>query len=253
MNLNLSRPLVIFDLETTGTDVARDRIVEIAVLYLFYGEDRRKRWLVNPEMPIPADAVALHHIGDSDVAGAPTFKQLAPSLVSIFSGADVAGFNARGFDVPMLEMHFDRAGVPSPLDGAVILDAKDIFPTKEPRDLTAAVRFYCGEAHEGAHGAAADVAATARVLSAQFKRYGLPNTVSEIASMFAPKERFVDPTRKLKEDAQGNVLINFGQHRGRSLSELAQNKPDYLQWILRGEWHPKVKDAVKAALGVGNG
>jgi DNA polymerase-3 subunit epsilon len=205
---------------------------------------------LNPQIPIPPAATKIHGISDADVATCPTFAQLAPTFVSIFQGADVSGYNARGFDVPMIECEFARAGVnPSPLAGAKIVDSKEIFHSKEPRDLSAAMRFYCKAELVGAHGAKADALAAARVLMAQLDHYpDMPQSVDALAELFQPKERFVDPTRKLRFDDAGEAVINFGQHRGVRLVDLVVKKRDYLEWIMQGEWHPKVKDAVKAVL-----
>lgn len=251
MVLALSRPLVVFDIEATGKDPVTDRIVELAVVILKPdGSEVVKDWRINPTIPIPNEAAQIHGITDADIANAPTFASLAPMLMSIFSGCDVSGFNARTYDVPMLECEFARAGIaPSPLANARIVDSKEIFHKKEPRDLSAAVRFYCKEELVGAHGAKADAIATAKVLMAQLARYeDLPRTVEALDLLFKPKENFVDPTRKLRFDDAGEAMINFGQHRGVRLSALAKDKREYLEWIMQGEWHPKVKEAVKAAL-----
>lgn len=251
MALQLSRPLVVFDLEATGVDPAVERIVELAVVIMKPdGTQIVRDWRINPTIPIPKQATAIHGISDADVASCPTFAELVPTFVSVFTDVDVSGFNARGFDVPMLECEFARAGVePSPLSLARIVDSKDIFHQREPRDLSAAMRFYCKEELVGAHGAKADAIAAGRVLMAQLERYSdLPATVDGLADLFAPKERYVDPTRKLRFDEQGEPVINFGLHRGTKLSDLVQKKRDYLEWMLQGEWHPKVKECVKATL-----
>lgn len=247
--MKLTRPLIVFDLETTGTDVMNDRIVELGCVVLMPDGERHERvWRINPEMAIPAEATKVHGISDADVADKPVFSQLANKLADMFSRADVSGFNARGFDVPMLDMHFYRAGFdPSPLDQCKVVDSKDIFHKQEPRDLTAALQFYCDRKLEGAHGALADSVAAASVLQSQIVRYGLPDSIEELAAAFEPTEKHVDPTRKLKL-VDGKILINFGQHHGVALETLAKTKRDYLQWILKGEFHPKVTRAVKAAL-----
>ena len=251
MVLALSRPLVVFDIEATGRDPVMDRIVELAVVILKPdGTQVVKDWRINPTVAIPHEASLIHGIYEADIAQAPTFATLAPMLMSIFSDCDVSGFNARTYDVPMIECEFARAGITaSPLAGARIVDSKEIFHKKEPRDLSAAVRFYCKEEPVNAHGAKADAMATAKVLMAQLERYDdLPRTVEALDVMFKPKENFVDPTRKLRFDEAGEPIINFGQHRGVKLTTLAKDKREYLEWIMQGEWHPKVKEAVRAAL-----
>jgi DNA polymerase-3 subunit epsilon len=231
----------------------RDRIVELSAVTLMpSGEQRVKTWRVNPQMPIPPTATAVHGISDADVKACPTFSALAPTLVSVFSGCDLGGYNARTFDVPMLEVEFDRVGVkPSPVADACIVDAKEIFHGKEPRDLAAAMRFYCNEPLVGAHGAEADALATAKILLAQLARYSdLPRDVDALERAFLKAERFVDPTRRLRMDEQGRVVVNFGQHKGTLLNDLAMKKRDYLEWMLDGEWHPRVKEAIRNALEV---
>ncbi|MCC6809922.1 MAG: 3'-5' exonuclease [Deltaproteobacteria bacterium] len=251
MSLQLSRPLVVFDLEATGRDPFNDRIVELGVVIVKPdGQQFVRDWRIHPTIPIPPEVTLIHGITDQDVVGCPTFAELVPTLISIFTDVDVSGFNARGFDVPMLDCEFMRAGVsPSPLEQARIVDSKEIFHSKEPRDLSAAVRFYCKEELVGAHGAKADALAATKVLLAQLDRYpDLPRSVDALVPLFQPKERYVDPTRKLKLDDKGEAMINFGQHRGTKLTELVEKKRDYLEWIMQGEWHPKVKEAVKAVL-----
>ncbi len=265
MSLKLVRPLVVFDIESTGKDPTTDRIVELALvvikplppdpvaLPLFSGsgvEQRVYEWRINPGIPIPPEATAVHGISDADVADAPPFSAVAEHVAGLFQGADISGFNARTYDIPLLECELHRAGITtSPLQGGLIVDTKEIFHSKEPRDLSAAMRFYCQEELQGAHGAKADALAAAKVLFKQVERYpDLPRTIEGLAETFKPKEQFVDPTRRLRLDAQGEPVINFGQHRGVRLTELAQKKRDYLEWMLQGEWHPKVKDAVRAAI-----
>lgn len=251
MLLQLERPLVFFDIEATGIDVMKDRIVEIALVSVMPdGSQTVHEWRVNPEIPIPKEATAVHHITDADVATAPTFRQLASTIAPLLKNVDLAGYNARRFDVPMLEAEFDRAGMrPAPFDGANIVDAQEIFYQREPRTLAGALRFYCAEELVGAHGAREDTIATLKVLEGQLAKYGdLPRTVDALCRLVQPKERFIDPTRRLVMNESGDVLINFGHHKGSKLSDMAKNNPGYLEWILSGDWHPKVHDAVKAAL-----
>lgn len=251
MLLQLERPLVFFDIEATGVDVMKDRIVELALVRLLPdGTQTVHEWRVNPEMPIPKEASAVHHISDADVATAPTFKQLVSSLIPLLTNVDLAGYNARRFDVPMLEAEFDRVGIrPAPFADAQIVDAQEIFYQREPRTLAGALRFYCQEELQGAHGARQDTLATVKVLQGQLDKYAdLPRTVGALVKVVQPKERFVDPTRRLVMNENGEVLINFGHHRGSKLSDMARNNRGYLEWILSGDWHPKVHDAVKAAL-----
>jgi DNA polymerase-3 subunit epsilon len=207
-------------------------------------------WRVNPEMLIPREATAIHGISDLDVARAPTFAQLAPQLADLLTGTDLGGYNARRFDVPMLECEFARAGIqPAPFDGALVVDAQEIFFNREPRTLSGAVRFYCNDTHTGAHGARSDAVATLRVLRSQLERYSdLPRDLDGLIKVVGPKERFVDPTRRLKIDDQGDVVINFGTHRGEKLIEIVKTNRSYLQWMMSGDWHPKVIEALRVVL-----
>lgn len=251
MPLKLTRPLVVFDLEATGIDTQRDRIVELAAVRITpEGTQKCYEWRINPEMPIPPGATAIHGITDADVASAPRFRDLVPELGALFSGVDLGGYNARRFDVPMLECEFARADVrPAPFEGALVVDPQEIFYLKEPRTLTAAVRYYCNEELQGAHGARADAQAAAKVLYAQLGRYqDLPRDLATLIELTKPKDRYVDPTRKLALNGAGEPVINFGQHKGARLADLAKTKRDYLLWMLNGEWHPKVIEAVKAAI-----
>ncbi|MDM7914436.1 MAG: 3'-5' exonuclease, partial [Candidatus Eisenbacteria bacterium] len=197
--LNLDRPLVFLDTETTGTDLNQDRIVQIALVKL-YPDGRREEFesLVNPEMPIPREAQAIHGITDGDVALAPPFRRIAPTIALFCRGCDLAGFNLGRFDVPLLRAEFQRAGHAWDLDGVRVVDVQRIYHAMEPRDLSAARRYYCGCEHEGAHGAMADTRVTLEVLLAQLERYpDLPRDVAGLDARFnLPDDRFLDPTRK---------------------------------------------------------
>lgn len=249
--LSLSRPLVFFDLETTGVDPLSDRIVEISVLRLAPGGHREERTRrVNPERPIPPEATAVHGIRDEDVARAPTFRQIARSLMDFLADADLAGFNVHRFDVPLLDREFRDCGLDLGLDRRVVIDAMTIFHRKEPRDLSAAVRFYLGREHACAHDARGDVEATAAVLEAQLERYPeLPHTVEELGGWCAPPPRpdAVDPAGKLVW-REGRAVFSFGRYQGRALEEVARESPEYLQWIARADFPAEIKEVVARAL-----
>jgi DNA polymerase-3 subunit epsilon len=248
--LSLTRPLAFFDLETTGTDPTTDRIVEIAVLRLQPdgGREARSRRL-NPERPIPAEATAVHGIRDEDVRDAPTFRQIARGLLDFLEGADLAGFNVGRFDVPLLDREFRDCGLDLSLDRRRVIDAMTIFHRKEPRHLSAAVRFYLGREHAGAHAAAADVEAAAEVLAAQLARYDdLPCTIEQLDGWCNPvPENAVDRQGKfvLRE---GEVTFAFGRNRGKPLREVAASDPDYLSWLLTCDFAPDVRSLLEGAL-----
>jgi DNA polymerase-3 subunit epsilon len=248
--LELQRPLVVFDLETTGTDPMRDKIVEIALLRVEPDGSRRAvTRRVNPERPIPADATAVHGIRDEDVRSAPAFRQLARELLDVLQDADLAGFNVRRFDVPLLDREFRECGLDLAVPGRRVVDVMTIFHKKEPRDLSAAVRFFLGRDHAGAHGAEADVAASFEVLESQLNRYpDLPRTVEALdAYCFPVPPGAVDRGGKfvLRE---GEVIFAFGRQKGRALREVARVQRDYLEWILKQDFPDDARLLVEEAL-----
>jgi len=249
-HLRLDRPLAVFDIESTGTDPAVDRIVEISVLRIdpAGGRELRSR-RVNPERPIPAEATAVHGIRDEDVREEPVFRQLSKSLLGFLRDADLAGFNIRRFDLPLLEREFREAGLDLGTRDRRVIDIMTIFHRKEPRDLSAAVRFYLGREHEGAHGAEADVIASAEVLDAQLGRYpDLPRDAETLARWCHPLPAdAVDREGKFVWK-DGRAAFAFGRYRDRTLEEIAREAPDYLQWILGSDFPEDARRLVEAAL-----
>jgi DNA polymerase-3 subunit epsilon len=251
MNLALDRPLAFFDLETTGINPYEDRIVEIGVVKLNCDGTREERCRrLNPGVPIPAEATAVHGISNDDVRNEPSFRQIARSLDTFLAGADLSGFNIIRFDVPLLIEEFRRAGITFTGYDRRLIDAQRIFHKQEPRDLTAALKFYCGAEHTDAHGVAADVDATIRVLTAQLERYGdLPKSVDALDQYCQPRDPdAVDREGKLKWTVDGEVAINFGEQKGKTLAALATADPGFLEWILRSRFSGDVKGIVYAAL-----
>lgn len=244
MRLNLKRPIVVFDLETTGVNVTTDRIVEISTVKLCPGqtEPEVKTRRLNPEMHIPEEATAVHHITDADVADCPRFKQIAKNLAKYLEGCDIAGFNSNRFDIPMLDQEFQRADVDFDFSKARFIDVQTIFHKKEPRNLTAAYRFYCGKELEGAHSADADTMATYEVLLAQLERYpDLPDNVEELAD-FASQNRNVDFMGRLVYDDKKREVINFGRYKGKLAEEVLKKDPGYYGWIMQGDFTKNTKD-----------
>jgi DNA polymerase-3 subunit epsilon len=247
--LRLARPIVWLDLETTGLVLQKDRIVEISAIKEWPDgrvEERKRR--VNPGMPIPPSATAIHGITDEDVRGEPVFERLAKGFAQFIDDADLGGFGIGRFDLPLLLAEFRRAGVAFSLEGRAVLDAQVIFHRREPRDLAAACRFYLGRDLAGAHDSAVDAAAARDVLQAQLERY--PDLPADPAALSAALRdaAWVDAEGKLI--LVGNeVVVNFGSRRGRSLRELAAGEPDYLQWILDSDFSPEVMAQVRKALG----
>ena len=248
--LQLTRPIVCFDLETTGVDPGTDRIVEISILRVEPDGSRVTRTRrINPGRPIPEGATAVHGIRDEDVADAPSFRQIAKGLAETLEGADLAGFNVARFDIPLLDREFRDSGFDLGLDKRRIVDAMTIFHRMEPRDLSAATRFYLGREHSGAHEAEADVAASFEILEAQLERYDdLPQTVDALdAWLRRIPENAADQSGKFVHE-DGRVVFNFGKHKGKLLAEVAASAPDYLQWILGSDFPDDAKRFVREAL-----
>lgn len=247
MKLQLKRPLVFFDLETTGLNITRDRIVEISIVKLTPGKEARpevKTRRINPEMPIPAEATAVHHISDDDVKDMPTFRQVAKSLATYITGCDIAGFNSNRFDVPMLDEEFRRVGVDFDFHKARFIDVQTIFHKKEQRNLAAAYRFYCDkELGDAAHGAQADTMATYEVFLGQLDRYDdLPADIEELAK-FSSQNDNVDFAGRLIYDNQGREVINFGKYKGQIAADVLKRDPGYYSWIENGDFPGDTKRA----------
>lgn len=248
----LSRPLAFIDLETTGLDPARDRIVELAVLTLDPdgGTDQKVRRM-NPGVPIPPAATAVHGIGDADVADEPTFGALSRSLASLLEPCDLAGFNIRRFDLPMLLAEFRRSGIDFDIRDRCLIDVQTIFHREEPRDLSAAARFYLGREPENAHTALGDIQMTASVLAAQLERYTeLPREISGLQLYCDEVRPFqTEADRWFRREKDGDFTFRRGKHKGRRLKEVAVSEMDYLQWMLGAEdMDPEVLRIVRDAL-----
>jgi DNA polymerase-3 subunit epsilon len=243
---------VFFDIEATGTNPRADRIIDLAVVKMTpKGEREEHHWRVNPERPIPPEAAAIHGITDADVKAAPTFKDIAPHIAGILEGCDLAGYNIIHYDIPMLTEEFIRAGVPFDVKGRRVLDAQRIYHKREPRDLSAALKFYCGELHLGAHGALDDVLATIRVVEGQFERYGdLPKEMDALHEYCNPRNpSWVDSTGKLKW-VDGEATINFGKSGGKRLRDMVADKDGqgFLKWLLKSDFPRDTKEIVQNAL-----
>ncbi|MCI8997548.1 MAG: 3'-5' exonuclease [Muribaculaceae bacterium] len=243
MKLNLKKPIVFFDLETTGVDVTKDHIVEISIIKILpTGEEIEKTRRINPGIKIPPEATAVHHITDEDVADAPMFKQIARSLANELTGCDIAGFNSNKFDIPMLDQEFQRAGVKFDFSKSRMIDVQTIFHKKEQRTLVAAYRFYCGKELDGAHSANADTRATYEVLMAQLDKYDdLPNDMEEL-SKFSQQGRNVDFMSRLVYNDNNEEVINFGKYKGQLAADVLVKDPSYYDWIMKGDFSQNTKD-----------
>ena len=238
MNLNLKNPLVFFDLETTGVNITRDRIVEISVLKVHpNGKEETKTRRINPEMSIPPESTAIHGITDEDVKDCPTFKQVAKSFVDLLEGCDMAGFNSSRFDVPMLTEEFLRAGVDFDTDNRKFVDVQIIFHRKEQRTLEAAYAFYCDKKLENAHSAEADVIATYEVLKSQLDKYNdLENDINFLSKEYSSFNNNVDLAGRIIFNDKGVEVFNFGKHRGKSVIEVLNKEPSYYSWMMDGDF-----------------
>ena len=248
--LNLKRPVAFFDIESTGIVPQRDRIVEIAVLKVQPdGSQRSTVRRLNPGIPIPAGATAVHGITDADVADCPGFADIAEKLFNYLSDCDFAGYNIVGFDLPMLAAEFKRAGYDFNPDERKVVDVYNIFCRLCPRTLTAAYKLFCGKDLEGAHGAAADTAATFEVLLGQLQHHPeLPGGFDELAAFCEQVDPdAVDKGRRFRWCGD-EVVLNFGKHAGRTLKDLAENDPGFLRWIIRSDFADDVKAIASDAL-----
>ncbi|MHB1558057.1 MAG: exonuclease domain-containing protein [Isosphaeraceae bacterium] len=237
-------------METTGKKVEVDRIIEISTLKILPdGSNRIHTRRVNPGIPIHPEATAVHGITDADVAHERPFAEIAPGLATYLDGCDLCGYNIWTFDLKILVAEFRRANVPFSTAGRHIVDPCRIFHKREPRDLTAALRFYCNMAHDGAHAAEADVLAALLVLDGQAARYAdLPRTIAELHDHMEYPE-IVDPFGKLVRRPDGATVFTFGKYRDESVDGVARTDPGYLEWVLRSEFSEEAKAVVRQALG----
>lgn len=238
MNLNLVNCIVFFDLETTGVNISKDRIVEISVLKVHpNGKEEQRTIRVNPEMPIPKEASEVHGIYDEDVKGCPTFKEIARDLARFMEGCDLGGYNSNRFDVPLLAEEFLRVGVDFDMRKRKFVDVQTIFHKMEQRTLSAAYRFYCDKCLEDAHSAAADTNATYEVLKAQLERYGdkLENNI-EFLSKFSTQNNTVDFAGFIVYNEKGEEVFNFGKNKGVPVEKVLKEQPGYFSWIINSEF-----------------
>ena len=240
--LQLKKPLAFIDIEATGTNVAIDRIVEIAMIkHMPDGNVSLKRKILNPQMPIAQNISEIHGITDEMVKTAPTFKQVAQEIKQFLDGCDLSCYNAYRLDVPMLMEEFLRAEVEFDMKNRKIVDVQKIFHQMEQRTLSAAYRFYCNKTLEGAHGAETDARATSEILDAQLARYPqLGNSVDSILKTIG-EDNIIDFARRFAYDDKGVEVFNFGKHKGRPISDVLKAEPQYYDWMMRGEFPMNTK------------
>jgi DNA polymerase-3 subunit epsilon len=250
-NLKLDRPIAFIDVETTGVNPNTDRVVELSVLKVYPdGREEYKSHRVNPGVPIPVEATAVHHITDADVAEEPAFRQYAKSVRDFLEGCDIAGFNVIKFDLPCLEAEFAKAGVEFSRKGRSLVDSMVIYHQRDPRDLEAAYRKYCGKGLKNAHCAEEDATATAEILDGQLEVHSdLPRDVPGLCALCGGvRADYVDAGGKFVW-VDGEVVCNFGKkHKGRKLKDIAAEDPSFLSWVAGSDFSPEVKTIVSKAL-----
>ena len=246
MNLNLSKPIVFFDLETTGVNIGKDRIVEISILKVFpNGNKESKTWLVNPEVEIPEEASNIHGITNEKVVTEPTFKELAPKVNEMISGCDLAGFNSNRFDIPLLAEELMRAGIDFDMKNRKAIDVQVIFHKKEQRTLGAGYQFYCGKELEGAHSAEADTNATYEILLAQLDKYDdIGNTVDDL-SAFSTHGKRADFAGFILMNEDDQEIFSFGKYKGRTVEDVLKENPGYHNWIQNVDFPLYTKKVLK--------
>lgn len=249
MELKLSKPICFFDLETTGIDITKDRIVEISILKVYpNGNKESKTWLVNPTIPIPKAASDVHGITDERVAEEPTFKELAKQIHNMIKDSDLAGYNSDRFDIPLLAEEMLRAEVDFDLGNRVSVDVQTIFHKMEQRTLSAAYKFYCGKDLIDAHTASADTNATYEILKAQLDRYdSLENNIKKL-SEFTYRKQIADFAGFIGYNDKGEEIFTFGKHKGKRVEDIFDEEPGYFGWLLGADfplYTKKILTAIK--------
>jgi DNA polymerase-3 subunit epsilon len=249
MELKLNRPICFFDLETTGVEVAKDRIVEISIFKVFpNGNKESKTWLVNPEMKIPFQVSQIHGITDEKVANEPTFKELSSQVYAMIKDSDLAGFNSDRFDIPLLAEELLRAGVDFDMKNRFSVDVQTIFHKMEERTLSAAYKFYCGQSLENAHSAEADTMATYEILKSQLERYPELENDMKSLSEFTTRKKSVDFAGFIALNDKGQEIFTFGKHKGALVEKILEDEPGYFGWIQNADfplYTKKVLTAIK--------
>ena len=249
MNLNLTKPICFFDLETTGINITHDRIVEISILKVFpNGTEESKTWLVNPEMIIPQEVIEIHGITNEKVANEPTFKELAKDIYNLIKDSDLGGFNSNRFDIPLLAEEMLRAEIDFDMKNCLAVDVQTIFHKMEQRTLTAAYKFYCDKNLDGAHGAEADTMATYEVLKAQIEKYENLENDTKFLAEFSSRKKFADFAGFIAFNKKGEECFSFGKHKGKLVTEVLEKEPGYFGWLLNADfplYTKKVLTAIK--------
>ncbi|MCR5360682.1 MAG: 3'-5' exonuclease [Bacteroidales bacterium] len=245
MKLNLKRPLIFFDVEATGLNFVTDRIVQLSYIKVMpNGDEQEHTYLVNPECHIPAETTAIHRITDEMVADKPTFRELARKIAQDWQGCDLAGFNSNRFDIPMLVEEMYRAGVEFDIEKRRVIDVQNIFHKKEPRNLSAAYKFYCNKDLADAHSADADTRATLEVLKAQLDRYDDVENDVEWLQDFSRIGNTADIAGNIVYDSRKRPCFNFGKYKGKPVAEVFEREPSYYAWMMNGQFAQSTKNFV---------
>ena len=245
MFIELKRPLVFFDLETTGVNMTHDRIIEIYLIKLMPGgEEEHRHELLNPGIPIPDQVSKIHGIYDKDVADKPRFADVAHELVKFLDNCDFAGFNSNRFDFPMLVEEFLRYNIEFDIQNRKFVDVQRIFHLMEPRNLAAALRFYCGKELVNAHSAQADTVATLDILKAQLEKYSNLNPNLDSLHSFSGQSNLVDLAGRIVYNEQGAEVFNFGKYKGKTVKEVFRNDPSYYDWMMKGDFPMQTKNVL---------
>jgi DNA polymerase III subunit epsilon len=249
MNLKLSKPICFFDLETTGINISKDRIVEISILKIFPdGKEERKTWLVNPEMQIPKEVIAIHGITNEKVAKEPIFKELAKEINNMIKDSDLGGFNSNRFDIPLLAEEMLRADLDFDMKNRVSVDVQTIFHKMEQRTLIAAYKFYCDKNLENAHSAEADTFATYEVLKAQLSKYEDLENDTKFLADFSSRKKFADFAGFITYNKDEEECFSFGKHKNKRVLDVLEQEPGYFGWLLNADfplYTKKVLTAIK--------
>lgn len=247
MKLNLTKPLAFFDLETTGVNVATDRIVEIAIIKIHPNGDKDiKIKLINPTIPIPFEAASVHGITDKDVADKPTFKEVAHELSQFIEGCDLGGYNSNKFDIPLLAEEFLRVDIDFDISKRNLIDVQNIFHKMEQRTLSAAYKFYCGKELIDAHSAEADTMATYEILEAQIEKYDELKNDAKFLAEFSQRTNNADLMGRIVYNQDGIEVFNFGKHKGKPVTEILEKEPGYYAWMMNGDFPLYTKKVLTA-------
>ena len=249
MQLNLTKPICFFDLETTGINITHDRIVEISILKVFpNGTEESKTWLVNPEMTIPKEVIEIHGITNEKVANEPTFKELAKVVYNMIKDSDLGGFNSNRFDIPLLAEEMLRAEVDFDMKNTLAVDVQTIFHKMEQRTLSAAYKFYCDKNLENAHSAEADTNATYHILKAQLDKYEDLENDTKFLADFSSRKKFADFAGFISYNKKDEECFSFGKHKGKLVTDVLEKEPGYFGWLLNADfplYTKKVLTAIK--------